>query len=64
MEIETYSKMFNSVLSEDEWSQVPSEIQTKLETFVEAKFEEIFTSKALYESRKNEYGNVSRFIIN
>lgn len=57
MEVETYSKIFNPVLSKDEWSQIPSEIQTKLEAFVEEKFDEILTSKALYESRKNDYGN-------
>lgn len=56
MNAETCSKMFKTFLSEDEWLQVPSEIATKIEDFIEEKFVEFIKSKALFESRKNDYG--------
>lgn len=57
MEVEEGNKIFRGALTNDEWLQVPSEISKKLEAFLEAKFDELFTSKALYEAKKTETGN-------
>ncbi|GLV34014.1 Megator [Carabus blaptoides fortunei] len=54
MESNEGSNIFSTVLSAEEWSQVPSEIAKKLEAFAEEKLEELITSKALYETKKAE----------
>lgn len=56
METEIYSKIFQPVLTKEEWIQVPTGIANKIEIFVEEKIEEYITAKALYESRKTEQG--------
>ncbi|KAF2897948.1 hypothetical protein ILUMI_08223, partial [Ignelater luminosus] len=43
-----------SAVTEEEWSQVPSEIGKKLEVFVNEKIEELLTAKALSETKKYE----------
>ncbi|XP_060520751.1 nucleoprotein TPR isoform X2 [Cylas formicarius] len=47
--METY--IFASVVSEEEWSSIPEEIGKKISNFVNEKFEEFITSKALLETR-------------
>ncbi|KAF5304003.1 hypothetical protein FQA39_LY01788 [Lamprigera yunnana] len=44
--------LFSSAVSEEEWSQIPSQIAKKLHVFVEGKFEELITVKALSETNK------------
>ncbi|XP_031346932.1 nucleoprotein TPR-like isoform X1 [Photinus pyralis] len=44
--------LFASAISEDEWSQIPSEIAKKICNFVEEKFDELITTKALSETSK------------
>lgn len=61
MESNEGSKIFSTVLSAEEWSQVPSEIAKKLEAFAEEKFEELITSKALYETKKAETGKLYKY---
>ncbi|KAK4876820.1 hypothetical protein RN001_009326 [Aquatica leii] len=45
-------RLFASAVSEDEWSQIPSEIAKKIHVFVEGKFEDLITNKALSETNK------------
>lgn len=56
MESEVYSKIFQPVLTKDEWLQIPGEIANKIEVFIEEKIEEYITAKARYESGKLDYG--------
>ncbi|KAF5305601.1 hypothetical protein FQR65_LT07681 [Abscondita terminalis] len=44
--------LFASAVTKKEWSQVPSEIAKKIHDYVEGKFEELITIKALSETNK------------
>ncbi|XP_063920607.1 nucleoprotein TPR isoform X2 [Zophobas morio] len=47
------SFVFAPVISQDEWANVPNEIAKKVEAFVEGKFEELITCKALLETTRH-----------
>ncbi|KAI4471104.1 nucleoprotein tpr-related [Holotrichia oblita] len=49
---ETARRFFSSVVSDEEWKAIPSEIAKKIESLTEGKFEELITSKALSETAK------------
>ena len=50
------SFVFAPVISQDEWANVPNEIAKKVEAFVEGKFEELITCKALLETTRHNAG--------
>ncbi|KRT85709.1 hypothetical protein AMK59_2854, partial [Oryctes borbonicus] len=52
MENVAATQFFASVVSEEEWKAIPSEIAKKIEDLAEQKFEELLTSKALSETAK------------
>lgn len=56
MEVDEGNKFLHSALTDEEWSQVPVDVGKKLEAFAEEKFEELLTSKALYETKRTETG--------
>lgn len=45
-----------NVLSETEIANIPSSVIEKLNTYIDQKFEEYLTSKALYETSKSQIG--------
>lgn len=56
MDTSTSAGMFATVVTEEEWREVPAEIGKKLQVFVEEKIEEQLTAKALLETYKFNSG--------
>lgn len=56
MEVDEGNKFLRSALTNEEWSQIPVDVGKKLEAFAEKKFEDLLTSKALYETKRTETG--------
>lgn len=52
----TSAGVFSSVVTEDEWREVPAEIGKKLQAFAGEKVEEQLTAKALLETYKFNSG--------
>lgn len=53
----------NNVLSESEISNLPNTIAEKINTYIDKKFEEYLTSKALHETSKSQIGEPVTFRI-
>lgn len=47
---------FAPAVTEEEWREVPAEIGKKLQSFVEGRFDELLTTKALLETYKFNMG--------
>lgn len=50
------SCIFAPVVSQEEWQTIPTEIGKKISKFVNEKFEEFITSKALLETKTSNSG--------
>lgn len=48
------------VLSESELSGLPNQVANKINVYIDSKFEEYLTSKALHETNKNIIGKPAR----
>lgn len=47
---------FTPAVTEEEWREVPADIGKKLQSFVEGRFDELLTAKALLETYKFNTG--------
>lgn len=55
--------VLSSVLSEDEWRDIPADIAKKLTLFVETKIDEFLTVKAVLETNRFNAGKSNIFLI-
>lgn len=53
----------NDVLSEAELASIPDPVAEKINTYIDKKFEEYLTSKALHETSKTQIGKTGALFV-
>lgn len=55
--------VFSTIISDEEWQTVPKDVGAKIATFVNEKFEEFITSKALLETKFSQNGKLNIVLL-